>query len=100
MRFGVPLLLLFVFAGIGDSTSPTIRVPSGGDLQAALNNARPGDTILLARDGQYVGNFVLPSRKGAENGDHERVVILRTEGDAGFPGEGERMTPESAAHLA
>src|SRR5262245_3795410 len=102
MRFAVPLFLLLTFAGSGDSTSPAIRVPSGGDLQAALNRARPGDTILLARDGQYVGNFVLPSPKGpaGDHGDNERVVTVRTEGDTGFPRDGERMTPAAAAHLA
>src|SRR5262245_9893466 len=100
MRFAVPLLLLFAFAGLGDSTSPTIRVPSGGDLQGGLNNARPGDTILLARDGQYVGNFVLPSRKGSASSSDDRVVTVRTEGEADFPREGERMTPAAAAHLA
>jgi hypothetical protein len=102
MRFAVPLLLLLTFGGIGDSSSPAIRVPSGGDLQAALNRARPGETILLARDGQYVGNFILPSRKGSggDYGDDERVVTVRTEGDTDLPRDGERMTPAAAAHLA
>ena len=72
------------------------RVPSGGDLQAALSRAKPGDTVLLARDGQYVGNFVLPAHKG----DDDRVITVRTEGDSDFPAEGERMTPAAAAHLA
>src|SRR4051794_22776077 len=96
MRLAPPLLFLLAFAGVGDSNSPTIRVPSGGDLQAALNKARPGDTVLLARDGQYVGNFVLPDGKGED----ERPITVRTEGDTDFPREGERMTPAAAAHLA
>jgi len=86
---------------LGDRAGNTIRVPSGGDLQAALNTARPGDTILLARDGRYVGSFVLPahsSRAGADAND-DRVVTVMTEGD-GWPREGERMTPAAAEHLA
>jgi hypothetical protein len=39
-----------------------ITVPSGGDLQQALNAARPGDTILLEPSAVYVGSFVLPPR--------------------------------------
>jgi hypothetical protein len=35
-------------------------VPAGGDLQAALNAAEPGDEIILTAGGIYTGNFVLP----------------------------------------
>src|SRR5688500_17676120 len=41
------------------------RVPAGGDLQAALNEAQPGDEILLAAGATFVGNFVLPFKEGA-----------------------------------
>jgi hypothetical protein len=81
---------------VGDHAPSAIRIPSGGDLQAALNNARPGDTILLARDASYLGNFVLPARRG----DDDRAITVRTEGDADLPREGERMTPAAAEHLA
>jgi hypothetical protein len=37
-----------------------LSVPSGGDLQAALNAARPGDEVVLASDARFVGMFVLP----------------------------------------
>ncbi|OLC42647.1 MAG: hypothetical protein AUH43_22100 [Acidobacteria bacterium 13_1_40CM_65_14] len=96
MRFVMPMVVVLALAGIGDPVGSTIRVPSGGDLQAALNNARPGDTILLARDGSYLGSFVLPARRG----DDDRVITVRTEGDADLPREGERMTPSAAEHLA
>ena len=42
-----------------------INVPDGGDLQAAINSANPGDTVVLAAGATYVGNFVLPY-KGAD----------------------------------
>lgn len=73
MRFVMPVVVVLSLAGIGDPVGSTIHVPSGGDLQAALNNARPGDTILLARDASYVGNFLLPARRG----DDDRVIIPR-----------------------
>jgi hypothetical protein len=96
MRLVMSLAVLLGVAAFGDRGGSTIRVASGGDLQTTLNNARPGDTILLARDGNYLGNFVLPARRG----DDDRPITLRTEGDEGFPGDGERMTPAAAAHLA
>jgi hypothetical protein len=43
------------------NTRTPIFVPSGGDLQAAINSAVPGDTITLAPNGTYSapGGFVL-----------------------------------------
>jgi hypothetical protein len=39
-------------------------VPAGGDLQAALNAAQPGDTIILQAGATYTGNFTLPVKSG------------------------------------
>jgi hypothetical protein len=49
-----------VLAGlaIGDPIAQTLTVPAGADLQDALNRARPGDTIVLARGATYVGNNI------------------------------------------
>jgi hypothetical protein len=48
------------------SASPTQaaiwNVPAGGNLQAALNAAQPGDEVVLAADGRFVGNFILPAK--------------------------------------
>jgi hypothetical protein len=41
-----------------------ISVPTGGDLQAALNLAQPGDTIILQAGATYTGNFTLPVKSG------------------------------------
>jgi len=98
MRIVIAIGIFLALAGAGDSSDSTVRVPSGGDLQAALNAARPGDTILLARNGRYLGNFVLPARRAANAAD-DRLVTVRTEGDD-WPREGERMTPAAAEHLA
>jgi len=42
-----------------------VSVPAGGDLQAALNLARPGDTIILTAGATYTGNFTLPVTSGS-----------------------------------
>ncbi len=73
----------------------TISVPAGGDLQAALNAARPGDTILLAAGATYIGNFTLPVHGGTT------YVTIRTGGnDSVLPPPGARITPAHAPYLA
>ena len=46
----------------------TIVVRADDDLQAALDRARPGDTLLLEAGATYTGNFVLPD-KGRDASD-------------------------------
>lgn len=41
-----------------------INVPDGGDLQAALNQAQPGDTVVLQAGSRYVGQFYFPAKSG------------------------------------
>jgi len=73
----------------------TISVPAGGDLQGALNAARPGDTILLAAGATFVGNFVLPVHGGTT------YVTIRTAGNNSLlPAPGARITPAHAPYLA
>jgi hypothetical protein len=71
-----------------------IHVAAGGDLQAAIDAARPGDTIALERGATFVGNFVLPMKSGSG------YVTIRTDGDDGLPGEGARVVPADAPLLA
>ena len=71
----------------------TILVPSGGDLQAALTSAQPGDTIVLQQGATYVGNFTLPNKGGAS------LITLETS-PQGLPGEGARIGPGQAPALA
>src|SRR5947199_5739665 len=88
------LTALVLFLMSGDPSAATVTVPAGGDLQRALNAARPGDTILLEPGATYTGNFFLP----AKGGDDERPITLRTAGES-VPA-GQRVTPEHAARLA
>src|SRR4051812_38731415 len=66
----------------------TVRAAAGGDLQAALNAAQPGDVILLEAGAEYVGNFVLPVTSGAG------FIRLRSAtADTQLPGDGARISP-------
>jgi len=96
MRIGtIGSTVVLAALAIGDPVAQTVTVSAGGDLQDALNRARPGDTILLERGATYIGNFTLPAKEGGD-----RVITLRTSGDDGFPADGERMTPLAADALA
>ena len=73
----------------------TIFVPAGGNLQQALNDARPGDTILLQEGAEFVGNFVLPLKTG------DAWILLRSAApDTVLPGAGIRIQPSQAPLLA
>jgi hypothetical protein len=72
-----------------------IFVPAGGNLQAALDAAEAGDTILLQPGATYTGNFRLPVHGGSD------YVTIRTAGnDAELPPAGARITPAHAPYLA
>jgi hypothetical protein len=70
----------------------TVRVPAGGDLQAALNAAQPGDILLLAAGATYTDNFVLPAKSGSG------WIVITTE--TSLPPEGTRVSPASASNFA
>jgi hypothetical protein len=89
------VLMLAAFSAPMVAQAATIAVPAGGNLQAALNAANPGDTILLEPGATYVGNFYLPVHGGTS------YVTLRTGGDPSLlPPAGVRMTPAYAPYLA
>ena len=77
--------------GIG---AATVTVSSGGDLQAAINSAQPGDTILLPPGSTFVGNFVLPAKSGSG------VITIRSAApDSTLPGTGVQIDPSYAPQL-
>jgi hypothetical protein len=71
----------------------SIRVPAGGDLQAALNGAQSGDDVLLAAGAVYTGNFRLPATSALA------YITIRTESTL-LPPPGVRVTPADAPQLA
>jgi hypothetical protein len=65
-----------------------------GDLQQALDAARPGDTILLRAGETFVGNFVLPAKSGS---DTAPILIRSDAPDNVLPADGVRLVPPAFA---
>jgi hypothetical protein len=77
------------------TTGGTITVPAGGNLQAAIDSAVPGDTILLAPGATYHGGFTLPVKSG------ESYITIRSAApDSVLPADGVRIGPQYAPQLA
>ena len=72
----------------------TINVPAGGNLQAAIDAAQPGDTIHLQAGATYIGNFTLPMTNAPLE------ITIRTAPDSRLPGPGRRIRPADAFLLA
>jgi len=73
----------------------TIAVPEGGDLQAAINMAQPGDTITLAAGATYAGTITLPKKTG------DGWIVIRTSTpDGELPAPGTRVSPSNAPLMA
>lgn len=65
---------------------------AGGDLQAALIAAQPGDEIVLADGASFTGNFYLPVKTGSAS------IVVRSATVPVSPGS--RMTAAAATNLA
>ena len=89
------LAVAFLAMPISSAAAATINVPAGGNLQAALNAAQPGDVITLQPGATYIGNFVLPN-KGALSAF---ITIRSAAADSALPAAGVRITPAYAAML-
>src|SRR5262245_20588080 len=74
-------------------TGQTIVVSEGGNLQAALDQAQPGDVILLQAGATFTGNFVLPNKTGAG-----WITVRTPTSDAKLP-PGTRVTPDLASSM-
>jgi hypothetical protein len=70
-------------------------VNAGGDLQAAINSAQPGDTILLQAGATFTGNFVLPVKSSASY-----IMIRSSADDASLPDANTRINPSYSPLLA
>lgn len=85
----IAFLILFVTASI--ASAATLVVPAGGDLQAAINNAAPGDTIVLEAGATYRGPFWLQKKTG------DAYVTIQSSRAAEITG---RVTPAQSGLLA
>jgi hypothetical protein len=93
-RLALAAALIALAIAAPGATARTLRVGAGGDLQRALDTARGGDQIVLARSARFVGPFTLPGKRG------RRWITVRGER---WPvrgrGAGRRAGPAHAAAL-
>jgi cellulose synthase/poly-beta-1,6-N-acetylglucosamine synthase-like glycosyltransferase len=81
-----------------DTTYParsgrTIEVGAGGDFQAALEAARPGDDIVLEAGAVFSGPFTLPRKSGTA------WIVVRSSAMDRLPAPGTRVTPVQATAM-
>jgi len=75
-------------------TGQIIAVPAGGDVQAALNKANPGDIITLAAGATFTGPFVLPNKPGPG-----WIYVRSSAPDSALPPPGDRIAPSYAPQM-
>ncbi len=80
-------------AGI-TSTGTTRTVRAGGDLQAALDSAQPGDEIVLDAGAVFVGPFTLPAKPGSD-----WITVRSNAPDSQLPPPGVRANPSVAGSM-
>jgi hypothetical protein len=94
VRPGVLAGVLVAALAVAPGAEQVIVAERGADLQRALDQARPGDTILLRPGVTYSGNFILPRKNGTA------PITVRTAETAGQPRAGVRVQPAHASTLA
>lgn len=90
--FGASALLLLLLI-MPHAHAADINVPAGGNLQQAIDNAQPGDTINLAAGATFVGTVVLRQKVG------DAWITIQSSALAQLPGAGVRVTPSHAAMM-
>lgn len=78
------------------SDTCTINVASGGDLQAAIDSAKLGDTICLQAGATFVGPFYLPKK----NTGSGWITIRTANLGSNFVIPGTRVSPSDAPKMA
>jgi hypothetical protein len=91
------VLALFVCSLIWNSNAwgATLTVNAGGNLQAAIDAAQPGDTIVLQAGATFTGPFKLRAKNGTAY-----ITIRSSTADSQLPAAGTRITPAHAPLLA
>lgn len=77
-----------------EAAGATITVGAGANLQAAINSAQPGDTLLLQAGAVFSGNYILPVKSGSTY-----ITIRSSASDSTLPAAGTRIDPSFAARL-
>jgi len=98
MRYEVlrgALTAALVTLGASGAAGQTIMVAAGGNLQAALNQAQPGQTVQLQAGATFDGNFVLPVKTGTAY-----ITVRTSTPDGELPGSTTRVDPSYEPKLA
>lgn len=74
------------------SNPSTVVLKAGGNLQAAIENARYGDVIVLEAGATYAGPIVLPFKESPP--DSDQYITITTSKLDGIPAENERVNPQ------
>src|SRR5208283_1035623 len=74
-------------------SASTINVRSGEDLQAVLDAAQPGDTVVVEAGATFTGNFMLPPK--ATKG----WIYIETSAIDSISRPGERPSPGAATYM-
>jgi hypothetical protein len=82
------LMALYSAAALANN----INVPAGGDLQAALNQARAGDVITLQAGATFTGHYRLAANSG-------NTITIQSSG-IGNLAAGQRVGPSQAGSMA
>jgi hypothetical protein len=82
---------LYVDTTFSQPSGGTIAVRAGGDFQAALNRAKPGDTITLQAGATFTGNFILPNK-----GNSNQWIVIRSSESDSLPPPGTRIKPSDS----
>jgi chitodextrinase len=88
---GVTRTAALTVSSAGSGT--TTFVGAGGNLQQAINNAQPGDTLVLQAGATYTGPFTLPNKSGAG------WITIQSSALSQLPASGQRVGPGNAAAM-
>jgi hypothetical protein len=91
----IGLVLPLALFAARSASAATITVNAGEDLQAKIDAAKPGDTIMLQAGATFTGSYKLRAKPGATR----YITIRSSAANASLPAAGERMTPAYASLL-
>src|SRR5436853_762528 len=90
----IGLSLCVAALGARAAGAATIAVNAGGDLQAAIDAAKPGDTIVLQAGATFTGPFKLRAKGGTS------FITIQSTPNSALPTGGTRISPQAAPMLA
>jgi hypothetical protein len=94
-RVAVVVAILAASAsGAAGQTASPIVVAAGGSLQAALNQAQPGQVVEVQAGASFDGNFILPLKTGTGT-----ITVRTSTPDAQLPAANTRIGPAQESLL-